>query len=107
MLIQVGLIHDIADVYSLKSDELLALEGFKEKKAQNLLDGVEASIERTDAKKMIEAHGGKVTGSVSKKTTHLLAGARAGSKLAKAGKLGVTVVSEAECFKTVPLYSSS
>lgn len=203
LLTEIGLIHNIADVYSLKSEDLLALEGFKEKKVQNLLDGVEASkaqsaerlltalgvrfvgssvaallleamgdidsiahatqeeleaidgigpgtassvvawfkseknraileqfraaglrfaveqtetsgttqsladtvfvitgtlptLSRTDAKEMIEAHGGKVTGSVSSKTTHLLAGEKAGSKLAKAKKLGVRVLNEAE-----------
>ncbi len=203
LLTEVGLIHDIADVYSLKSAELLALEGFKEKKVQNLLAGVEASkaqpaerlltalgirfvgssvaalllgamgsidaiaqatqeeleaidgvgpgtassvidwfkreknraivekfraaglrfttekearsdsvrpladtifvitgtlptLSRADAKKLIESHGGKVTGSVSGKTTYLLAGDKAGSKLAKAEKLGVTVLNEAE-----------
>jgi len=203
LLTEVGLIHDIADVYSLTAEPLLALEGFKEKKVQNLLDGVEASktqpaerlltalgvrfvgssvadllleamgdigsiahatqealeaidgigpgtassvvawfkseknqailekfrtaglqfaieqkdapttpqpltdavfvitgtlptLSRADAKAAIESHGGKVTGSVSKKTTHLLAGEKAGSKLAKAEKLGVRVLNEAE-----------
>ena len=45
---------------------------------------------------MIEAHGGKVSGSVSKKTNYLLAGENAGSKLTKANDLGVSVISEAE-----------
>ena len=49
---------------------------------------------RSDAKRAIEAHGGKVTGSVSKKTDFLVAGEAAGSKLAKAEKLGVTVLTE-------------
>ncbi len=45
---------------------------------------------------MIEQAGGKVTGSVSKKTNYLLAGEAAGSKLEKAQSLGVTVLSEAD-----------
>lgn len=208
LLTEVGLINTIADVYSLTAAPLLALEGFKEKKVQNLLDGVEASkgqpaerlltalgvrfvgssvaallldalgsidtiaqatqaeleaidgigpgtassvaawfkseknraileqfraaglrfaveqtetsgttqslidtvfvitgtlptLSRDDAKIMIEAHGGKVTASVSNKTTHLLAGEKAGSKLAKAEKLGVMVIDEAEFLKLV------
>lgn len=210
LLTEVGLINNIADVYSLTAEPLLALEGFKEKKVQNLLDGVQASkaqpaerlltalgvrfvgssvamllleamgsidtiaqatqeeleaidgvgpgtassvvawfkneknqaileqfrvaglrfereqaessdtaqslvdtvfvitgtlpsLSRTDAKAMVEAHGGKVTGSVSGKTTHVLAGEKAGSKLAKAEKLGVTVLNEAEFLELVAL----
>ncbi len=196
-----GLIHDIADIYYLDRDDLLALEGFKEKKVDNLLTGVELSkqqpaervltaigirfvgstvagllldevgsidalaeaneeqltaiegvgpriaasviawfqsehnqkvlqklreaglqfvverveaadsqpfegktfvitgtlptLKRNEAKAIIEAAGGKVSGSISKKTDYLLAGAKAGSKLTKAEKLGVTVVDEA------------
>ena len=49
-----------------------------------------------EAKKLIEQAGGKVTGSISKKTDYLLLGENAGSKLAKAEKLGITRLSEAE-----------
>ncbi len=196
-----GLIHDIADIYYLNRADLLALDGYKEKKVDNLLAGVELSkqqsavrvltaigirfvgstvagllldevgsidalaqadqarltaiegvgpriaasviawfqsehnqnvlrklreaglqfaIERVEpagaqpfegktfvitgtlptlkrdaAKAIIEAAGGKVTGSVSKNTDYLLAGEKAGSKLTKAEQLGVTVVDEA------------
>ncbi|MDQ6625456.1 MAG: NAD-dependent DNA ligase LigA, partial [Verrucomicrobiota bacterium] len=51
---------------------------------------------RDEIAEMIIARGGKVSGSVSKKTSYVLAGEEAGSKLEKARKLGVRVISEAE-----------
>ncbi len=202
-LVEAGLVADVGDIYSVSRDDLLALEGFKEKKADKLLAGVEASkaqpaarvltalgirfvgnvvaalllenlgsidalasaeidtleaidgigpttaaavvdwfgkernqaiveklraaglqftaemaeapaadapltgltfvitgtlpsMGRSDAKALIEANGGKVTGSVSKNTDYLLAGEKAGSKLDKANKLGVPVLTEDE-----------
>ena len=56
------------------------------------------SVPRAEAKKWIEAAGGKVSGSVSKKTDFVVAGENAGSKLAEAERLGVKVISEAEFF---------
>ncbi|MCB8942144.1 MAG: NAD-dependent DNA ligase LigA [Ardenticatenaceae bacterium] len=201
LLTELGFIHDVADIYSLQRDDLLALEGFKDKKVDNLLQGVAASkaqpanrlltglgvrfvgstvadllldalgsidalaeasaeglqeiegigpqtavsvvewfqheknqailaklraaglnfavekaastgtsldnltfvitgtlptMSRDEAKAFIEAHGGKVTGSVSKNTDYLLAGEKAGSKLSKAQSLGVKIVTEDE-----------
>lgn len=194
-----GLVKDVADIYNLKRTDLLKLEGFKEKKVDNLLAGIEQSKERaadrvltalgirfvgtivadillnefgsidnlaeasqesleaidgigpetasavvdwfnepinvvlmnklraaglkfeieestdvaetlagltfvitgtlpnmtrTEAKNLIEAHGGRVTGSVSSKTDYLLAGEAAGSKLTKARQLEVPVINE-------------
>lgn len=198
-----GLIRDVADIYFLNRDDLLRLDGYKEKKVDNLLAGIEASknqpaervltglgirfvgnvvatlliqslggidaiarssvdelqeiegigpqtalsvaawfksdhnialieklrdaglnfsreesvepsqsrlladltfvitgtlptMSRDEATEFIEHHGGKVTGSVSKKTDFLLAGEAAGSKLAKAQALGVRIIDEAE-----------
>ncbi len=203
LLIELGMVHDIADIYTLDRDQLLALEGFKDKKVDNLLNGIEASknqpagrvltalgvpfvggvvanllldaldsidaladstqeqletiegigpgtaasvvawfasqrnrlvleklrvaglkfsvekpaegetadtlagltfvitgtlpsMSREEAKAFIEAHGGKVTGSVSQKTDYLLAGEKAGSKLKKAESLGIKILDEAE-----------
>lgn len=59
-----------------------------------VLTGTLPSLTRDEARAMIEAVGGKVTGSVSSKTDFLVAGEAAGSKLAKAEKLGVSVLDE-------------
>ena len=61
-----------------------------------VLTGTLPTLTREEATAKIEALGGKVTGSVSKKTDFVLAGAEAGSKLDKAKKLGVKIVSEKE-----------
>ena len=61
-----------------------------------VLTGTLPSLAREDAKALIEAEGGKVSGSVSKKTDYVVAGAEAGSKLEKAEALGVPVIGEAE-----------
>jgi DNA ligase (NAD+) len=57
-----------------------------------VITGALDGMTREEAQALIEAHGGKVSGSVSKKTSYLLAGAAAGSKLAKAQSLGVPVI---------------
>jgi DNA ligase (NAD+) len=60
-----------------------------------VLTGALPTLSRDEAKDMIEAAGGKVSGSVSKKTNYVIAGSDAGSKLQKAQELGVTIIDEA------------
>lgn len=59
-----------------------------------VLTGTLPTLARDDAAELIRAAGGKVTGSVSKKTHYVVAGADAGSKLAKAQELGIAVLDE-------------
>ena len=207
LLVEEGILHDVGDIYSLDRDVLLSLEGFKDKKVDNLLAGIKASKEqpaervltalgirfvgsvvaalligelagidelgkasaeqleeiegigpqtalsvidwfgrdknmvildklrnaglhfqieeptgeeaanlagltfvitgtlpsmtRNEAKALIEQNGGRVTGSVSRNTDYLLAGEKAGSKLAKAESLGVPVVDEANMIELI------
>ena len=80
----------------------LTLTGKKKEKGTKLagkifvLTGTLARHSRDEAKKMIEDAGGRVSGSVSKKTDYVVAGSDAGSKLDKARELGVTVIGEDE-----------
>jgi DNA ligase (NAD+) len=60
-----------------------------------VLTGTLPTLSRDEAKELIEAAGGKVSGSVSKKTSYVIAGEEAGSKLDKARELGVTILDEA------------
>src|SRR6267142_2582274 len=66
-----------------------------------VLTGTLPTYSRDEAKRMIEDAGGKVSGSVSKKTDYVVAGADAGSKLDKARGLGVAIIDEAEMLKLV------
>ena len=64
-----------------------------------VLTGTLPDMTRDEASALITSHGGKVSGSVSKKTSYVVAGAEAGSKLAKAESLGVPVIDEAELLR--------
>ena len=64
-----------------------------------VLTGTLPDMTREQASALITSHGGKVSGSVSKKTSYVVAGAEAGSKLAKAESLGVPVIDEAELLR--------
>ena len=61
-----------------------------------MLPGTLPTLTREEATAKIESLGGKVSGSVSKKTDYVLAGEEAGSKLDKAQELGVKILDEAE-----------
>ncbi len=66
-----------------------------------VLTGTLPSLSREEAKERIEAAGGKVTGSVSKKTDYVVAGEDAGSKLDKAQELGVKVIDEGQLLEMI------
>jgi DNA ligase (NAD+) len=83
----VGVQGDGAETKARKSDTL-AGKTF-------VLTGALPSMSREQASALITAHGGKVTDSVSKKTSYVVAGAHAGSKLVKAQQLGIPVIDEA------------
>ena len=61
-----------------------------------VITGTLPTLGRKEAVELVEHYGGKVSGSVSKKTDYVLAGEAAGSKLTKAKELGITVISEEE-----------
>ncbi len=91
--------------YLEKFRSILDFEFFKENSSQKfsgltfVLTGTLPNYSRDDMKKLIEENGGKVSSSVSKKTSFVLAGNEAGSKLTKAFDLGVRVISESEILK--------
>ncbi len=66
-----------------------------------VLTGTFPTLKRSEAKELIENNGGKVSGSVSKKTDFVVAGEEAGSKLTKANELGINVISEEELLRLI------
>ena len=63
-----------------------------------VITGTLPTLGRKEAAELVEKYGGKVSGSVSKKTDYVVAGESAGSKLTRAQELGITVLTEAELF---------
>ena len=61
-----------------------------------VITGTLPTLGRKEASELVEQNGGKVSGSVSKKTNYVLAGEAAGSKLTKAQELGIPVIDEAK-----------
>ncbi len=78
---------------NMVSHEAVSAEGALSGKTF-VITGTLPTLDRKEAVALIEKHGGKVTGSVSKKTDYLVAGEAAGSKLAKAQSLGTAILSE-------------
>ena len=115
-------LNEIEDVGGITAESIV--EFFSQKQTQDLLDKLEVAgvnmkvleeqlsdkfkamtfvltgslqnYTREEATKLIEQNGGKVSSSVSKKTSYVIAGEEAGSKLKKAQELGITVLSEEE-----------
>ena len=88
-LVDVGVVPERPTVRPAGEGSVGPLDG-KTLVVTGTLDG----FSRQQAEEAIRAAGGKVAGSVSKKTDYLVAGANAGSKLTKAGEIGVTVLDE-------------
>ncbi len=89
---QAGVNMEVAQVAAASAK----LEG-----ATFVITGTLPTMGRKEAEELILANGGKVTSSVSKKTTYVLAGENAGSKLDKAGALGISVLAEDELFAMI------
>ena len=68
-----------------------------------VITGTLPTLGRKEAAELVEKYGGKVSGSVSKKTDYVVAGESAGSKLTKAQELGITVLTEEELFALLGL----
>ncbi len=83
----------------MQSDQVRVVRGDQLTGLTFVITGTLPTLSREAATELIQAHGGKVTSSVTKKTSYLLAGESAGSKLTKAQSLNVPILSEADLFK--------
>lgn len=95
--------HNLAVIDALRAAGVVWDEGVPQAQAPMplagktlVLTGTLPNLSREGAKAMIEALGGKVAGSVSKKTHYVVAGEAAGSKLEKARELGLVILDEAQ-----------
>ncbi len=121
-------LEDVAGIGSVLAPELIAwfsdpynrqlleklraagvnMQGAAREKSSDALDGLTfvltgtlPTLTRDDAARLIEAHGGKVVSTVSKKTSYVLMGDSPGSKADKAAKLGVSIIGEAELMQLI------
>lgn len=84
---------------NMKLQEEMASQTFAGKTI--VVTGTLSTLGRKEATELIEKHGGKAAGSVSKKTDYVLAGENAGSKLTKAQELGVPVITEEQFYQMI------
>ncbi|QSX05099.1 NAD-dependent DNA ligase LigA [Sedimentibacter sp. zth1] len=89
----IQILKDVEVNMSLEQDEN---ESTKLEGLTFVVTGTLPTLGRNEATELIQKNGGKVSGSVSKKTSYLLAGENAGSKLTKAQKLGIKIITEEE-----------
>ena len=88
--------------HGLTFDEPTAATGSALKGMTIVITGTLPTLSREAATVLVESHGGKVTSSVSKKTSLVVAGTDAGGKLEKAQTLGVRIIDEAELLRLIP-----
>lgn len=94
--IAAGLVDRLATLGLTMSEPQAAAAGTAFAGLSVVITGTLPTLSRSEAGALVEAHGGRVAGSVSKATAFLVAGADAGSKLEKARALGIPVIDEAE-----------
>lgn len=96
----IALIQRFIDA-GLNMSEIITEIGVKLSNFTFVITGTLPTLSRNEAKALIEKNGGKVSGSVSKNTSFLLAGEEAGSKLTKANSLGISVITEEELYNMI------
>jgi DNA ligase (NAD+) len=96
-----GLMSELRQLGLRMDSDLVAVTGGIFSGKTLVITGTLPGLSRKEAAELIEKNGGKVAGSVSKKTDYLLAGEAAGSKLTKANELGIEVISEEQLLKMI------